>query len=244
MILAAGLGTRLRPWTLEHPKALVPVGGTPMLERVILRLRDDGFDHIVVNVHHFASQIIDFLSARDFGIRIEISDESGQLLDTGGGILHARHLLCGDNSPFLVHNVDILSSADLPSLMSAHQRENIATLLVSERDSSRRLIFDSNDTLVGWHNRSTGATIPADFVPKEDDKSLAFSGIYVMSTDAFALMESEGFSGKFPVMDFLLRNAGSGRIKGRIAPSLNLIDIGKPETLLRANKEYISKNQK
>ncbi|MDE6382409.1 MAG: NTP transferase domain-containing protein, partial [Muribaculaceae bacterium] len=116
-ILAAGLGTRLRPWTLEHPKALVPVGGVPMLERVILRMRDQGFDDITVNVHHFADQIVDFLNARDFGVAVHISDERERLLDTGGAILHASRFLAADPAPFLVHNVDILSDAPHASLM-------------------------------------------------------------------------------------------------------------------------------
>ena len=110
-ILAAGLGTRLKPWTLSHPKALVPVGGVPMLERVIRRLENEGFDYIVVNVHHFASQITDFLKARAWQARIEVSDETDLLLDTGGALVHAAPLLCRDSEPFLIHNVGILSDA-------------------------------------------------------------------------------------------------------------------------------------
>ncbi|MDE5875469.1 MAG: NTP transferase domain-containing protein, partial [Muribaculaceae bacterium] len=106
MILAAGLGTRLKPWTLEHPKALVPVGGVPMLERVILKLKSSGFDQIVINIHHFGEQIIEFVESRDFGVDISISDERGRLLDTGGGILHAEGLLRVDEGPVLIHNVD------------------------------------------------------------------------------------------------------------------------------------------
>ena len=146
MILAAGLGTRLKPWTLEHPKALVPVDGIPMLERVILKLKSQGFDEIVVNVHHFAGQITDFLDSKDFGIKISISDERGGLLDTGGGLVHARHLLEGE--PFLVHNVDILSNADLSALMHFHESEgNDVTLLTSDRKSSRKLLFDEDGSL-------------------------------------------------------------------------------------------------
>lgn len=243
MILAAGLGTRLRPWTLSHPKALVPVGGVPMLQRVICRLRDDGFDRIVVNVHHFASQITDFLAANDFGVDIAVSDESGELLDTGGGVLHARRFLATDDAPFLVHNVDILSSADLPALMSSHRPESVATLLVSERDSSRRLVFDKESTLMAWHNLRDGAWRPEGYKPAPTDKVLAFSGIYVLSTEVFGLMEAQGFSGRFPIMDFFLRNAATGRIKGYADNRLQLIDIGKPETLSRANCGLLSDNQ-
>lgn len=117
MILCAGLGTRLRPWTLSHPKALVPVGGVPMLERVIDKLRSQGFDYIVVNVHHFPEQIVDFLRQRDLGVKIAVSDESDRLLDTGGAIMKAEELLRFSDGPVLVHNVDILSDADLRGLM-------------------------------------------------------------------------------------------------------------------------------
>ena len=120
MILCAGLGTRLRPWTLSHPKALVPVGGVPMLERVIDKLRSQGFDYIVVNVHHFPEQIVDFLRQRDLGVKIAVSDESDRLLDTGGAIMKAEELLRFSDGPVLVHNVDILSDADLRGLMQRH----------------------------------------------------------------------------------------------------------------------------
>lgn len=244
MILAAGLGTRLRPWTLSHPKALVPVGDIPMLQRVICRLRDDGFDYIVVNVHHFASQIVDFLASHDFGVKIAVSDESGRLLDTGGGVLHARELLAVDSSPFLVHNVDILSTADLPALMAAHRPESVATLLVSDRESSRRLVFDCDDNLLAWHNLTDNRWRPAQFKIADTDRERAFSGIYVLGTEVFDLMEHQGFTGEFPIMDFFLRNAATGKIRGYYDNSLRLIDIGKPETLSRANYELLSDNQK
>lgn len=243
MILAAGLGTRLRPWTLEHPKALVPVAGVPMLERVIVSLRSQGFDYIVINVHHFASQIIEYLASKDFGIRIVVSDESGKLLDTGGGILHAKELLAIDPSPFLVHNVDILSSANLNELMQSHREDNLATLLVSERDSSRRLIFDKTLDLLAWHNIKEDIYKPSNFKYSSDFKSYAFSGIYVLSIDALNLMTDERYPEKFPIMDFFLDNVGSKRIKGYCDDTLRLIDIGKPETLSRANDLLISANQ-
>lgn len=244
MILAAGLGTRLRPWTLSHPKALVPVAGIPMLERVILRLKSEGFEHIVINVHHFASQIVEFVSSRDFGVRIDISDESGLLLDTGGGVLHAREFLQTDNEPFLVHNVDILSSANLAGLMASHRSGDLATLLGSERDSSRRLIFNSERTLEAWHDVSKGLWRPENYRIEETDRSLAFSGIYVLDTTVFDVMTDQGFKDNFPIMDFFLRNAGTGRIKGVCDPDLRLIDIGKPETLSRANSILLSEIHK
>ena len=242
-ILAAGLGTRLRPWTLSHPKALVPVAGVPMLERVILNLKKQGFTHIVVNVHHFASQIVDFLNARDFGVEISVSDESGQLMDTGGGILFARDLLCRDSEPFLIHNVDILSNADLQALMEAHRkfagRGGLSTLLVSDRDSSRRLVFDSEMSLRGWHNLSSGEYRPVGFVADHSFCELAFSGIHVMSPGMLALMSERGLSGPFPIVDFLLDVASCSRGTSPVnvwkSDDLSLIDIGKPETLKKAD---------
>ena len=243
IILAAGLGTRLKPWTLSHPKALVPVKGVPMLERVILRLKNEGFRDIVINVHHFAGQIIDFISSKDFGVNLTISDESGMLLDTGGGILNAKKFLAKDERPFLVHNVDILSSANLADLYNSHEKGNLATLLVSPRESSRKLIFDENNFLSAWENLAEKRIIPNNYSLATSDKSLAFSGIYVMSTDVFPLMKIEGFKEKFPIMDFFLKNISLRKIKGKPDMNLSLIDIGKPETLSRANHSLLSDYQ-
>ena len=153
MIFAAGLGTRLRPLTDNMPKALVPVAGKPMLERVILRLKEAGFNEITVNIHHFGEQIIDFLRAHDnFGTEIHISDERGMLLDTGGGIKKARPFLDGQE-PFLVHNADILTDIDLAGLYRHHLESDAeSTLLVSERKTSRYLLFDDDYHLHGWIN--------------------------------------------------------------------------------------------
>ena len=237
MILAAGLGTRLKPWTQRHPKALVPVKGIPMLERVIARLRCEGFDHIVVNVHHFPDQIIDFLGSRDFGdIRIEVSDESGRLMDTGGGLVKASGLLFADGGPALVHNVDILSDAPLGWLMERHCRqESGATLLVSERESSRRLLFSPDMRLEGWHNVTDGRYRPEGYSPSPFSREYAFSGIYVGSGGAVEEMRSLfGGSGAFPVMDYFLSPSRSEIVRGEALDGLRLIDIGKPATLSQA----------
>lgn len=235
-ILAAGLGTRLRPWTLTHPKALVPVAGVPMLERVILRLRSEGFTRIVVNVHHFAEQIEEFLDANDFGIEIKVSDERAELLETGGALLHVRELLCKDSAPVLVHNVDILSDAPLAELMQAHERGGgMATLLTSCRDSSRRLVFD-NGSLCGWHNLSEDKWKPENFRATTSMTQEAFSGIHVISPKLIEQMPAMGFQGKFSIIDFYLAAAGRYNIRRELRPRLNLIDIGKPETLAQANK--------
>ncbi|MDE5645751.1 MAG: NTP transferase domain-containing protein [Muribaculaceae bacterium] len=236
-ILAAGLGTRLRPWTLEHPKALVPVGGVPMLERVILRMRDQGFDDITVNVHHFADQIVDFLNTRDFGVSIHVSDERERLLDTGGAILHAARFLASDPAPFLVHNVDILSDAPLASLMQKHVGSGRdISLVTSDRKSSRRLLFDSSGKLSGWHNLATDEYRPEGFCRHVEDglSENAFSGIYVVSAnavDSFREYADKIGSTSFPLMDYLLQRPQKTDIGEIRLDSLNLIDIGKPETL-------------
>src|ERR1035437_430043 len=153
MIFAAGLGTRLKPITDNLPKALVPITGKPLLEHTILKLKSAGFDEIIVNIHHFPDQIIDFLKVNNnFGIRIEVSDERDQLLDTGGGIRKAKQFF-DNGEPFLVHNVDILSNVDLAELYNQHLRTNsLATLVVSQRDTFRYLLFDNNLRLNGWIN--------------------------------------------------------------------------------------------
>lgn len=239
MILAAGLGTRLKPWTLEHPKALVPVGGVPMLRRVIEKLRDSGFDRITVNVHHFADQVKEYLSTNDFGVCVTVSDESDLLLDTGGGILGAADLLFADDEPVLIHNVDILSDADLQKLMETHKDSGSeATLLVSDRESSRRLIFDEEGRLCGWHNSNTGEYRPAGFVPAEGMKAHAFSGIHVVSRSLIYRMKRAGLSGAFPIMDFYLGNCGDADYRAYLEPQLHLIDIGKPQTLAEANLRF------
>lgn len=239
MILAAGLGTRLKPWTLEHPKALVPVGGVPMLKRVIDKLIQQGFDDITVNIHHFGEQITDFLEGNDFKAKINVSDERGCLLETGGGIVHAAHFLCSDDSPFLVHNVDILSNADLENLVDCHKESgNDVTLLVSGRDSSRKLMFDENGILRGWHHLSKDIYRPESAAIRMDLSEAAFSGIYVMSPRVVRDMEKYS-GGAFSIMDFFLDNMRSLKIGRVYDEGLNLIDIGKPETLSRADHLFL-----
>ncbi len=235
LIFAAGLGSRLKPLTDRIPKALVPVAGHPMLEHIILKLKSSGFNNIVINIHHFGEQIISFLqSHQNFGIDIQISDERGELLDTGGGIKKATPLL-GDREPFLIHNVDILSNADLKALYNAHlQSKNDATLLISQRETSRYLLFDKEHKLHGWINTLTHETKPATF--SYDEKKYlpyAFSGIHVISPSLIRYMD-EGWTGKFPIMDFYLYACDKTQIGGYITDNLRLIDIGKPETLAKA----------
>ncbi|MBQ8520277.1 MAG: nucleotidyltransferase family protein [Bacteroides sp.] len=238
MIFAAGLGTRLKPLTDHMPKALVPVAGKPMLEHVIERLKTAGFNEIVVNVHHFADQIIDFLKAKNnFGITIHISDETDCLLDTGGGIKKAAPFF---DEPFLVHNVDILSNTDLKGLYDYHlQSGNDATLLVSPRKTVRYLLLDEADRLCGWVNKDTLQTKPEGFVYRpEVQREYAFSGIHVISPTLFNSMGDE-WTGKFSIMDFYLQTCKEVHLGGYVKEDLRLIDIGKPETLAQA-EEFLS----
>ena len=243
MIFAAGLGSRLKPLTDTMPKALVPVAGCPMLEHVILKLKASGFTEIVINIHHFGEQIIDFLKTNnDFGLTIHISDERDRLLDTGGGIRKARLFFENSGEPFLVHNVDILSDMNLKELYDFHmQSGSVATLLASRRTTSRYLLFDTERKLRGWKNKDTGQVKPEGFHYDESlYREYAFSGIHVFSPAVFRLMEAPRWEGKFSIMDFYLATCGQTDYSGYLAEKLELIDIGKPETLARA-EEFVKK---
>lgn len=162
MIFAAGLGSRLKPLTDTMPKALVPIAGRPMLEHVILKLKAAGFTEIMINIHHFGEQILDFLKANEnFGLIIHISDERDLLLDTGGGVKKARSFFENSDEPFLIHNVDILSDVNLKELYDYHlQSGAVATLLASQRKTSRYLLFDTDKRLCGWINKDTEQVKP------------------------------------------------------------------------------------
>lgn len=237
MIFAAGLGSRLKPLTDTMPKALVPVAGRPMLEHVILKLRSSGVTEIVINIHHFGEQILDFLKANDdFGLTIHISDERGQLLDTGGGIKKARPFLDTSDEPFLVHNVDILSDVNLKDVYDCHlQNGSVATLLASRRKTSRYLLFDADKKLCGWINKDTGISKPEGFHYDESlHQEYAFSGIHVLSPAIFRLLDTPRWEGKFSIMDFYLATCRQTDFLGYLTHDLQLIDIGKPETLAKA----------
>ena len=233
MIFAAGLGTRLKPLTDTMPKALVPVAGKPMLEHVINKLKNAGFDEIIINVHHFAEQIIDFLQANNnFGITIHISDETNKVLYTGGGIKKAAPFL---NEPCLIHNVDILSNTDLKALFDYHLKSgNDSTLLVSPRKTVRYLLFNEENRLCGWINKDSLQTKPEGFIYQPDiQKEYAFSGIHVISPNLFQEMDDK-WTGKFSIMDFYLQTCKDMQIGGYAKEDLRLIDIGKLETLAQA----------
>lgn len=252
MIFAAGLGTRLKPLTDTMPKALVPVGGKPLLQHTIEKLKASGFDEIIINVHHFAEQIIHFVEINHyFGIHIEFSDEREELLDTGGGIKKASHFF-NDNKPFLVHNVDILSNIDLRRLYEAHTRNYsssnstllspvqsqihspLATLVCSERKTSRYLLFDSTNHLRGWVNEKTGevkSPFP-DFDPQRFRK-LAFAGIQMLNPTIFQYMEEQ--QNRFSIIDFYLSLCDKEEIDYYIPDNLKMIDVGKIDSLQEAS---------
>ncbi len=224
-ILAAGLGTRLKPLTDTMPKALVPVCDKPLLQHQIERLRAVGFTRLVVNVHHFADQIVQFLDAnQNFGLDIRVSDERTQLLETGGAIRHARPLF--DTSlPVLVHNVDILHNLDLADFYCQQQGE--ATLLVSPRTTSRYLAFDTDGQLCGWTNTKTG-----EIKGLTTDRLLAFSGIHLLRPSLLPTMDE--WPERFSVIDFYLSVCHTHSIRAHEAHNLRMVDVGKLDTLQQA----------
>jgi len=233
MVLAAGVGSRLRPATDAMPKALIDVGGQPMLERVLRRLEDAGATEIIVNVHHFPDQIAGYLRARrDSGSRVELSQEP-VLLETGGGLKKAAWFF-DDGKPFLLHNSDVLSDVDLRALYSAHEGGNaLATLAVHKRDSSRQLLFDPSGRLRG---RRKGQTIEWAGPAAASAVELAFAGIHVISPAIFPLLTE---TGAFSITDSYVRLARQGeRIQAFRVDSAAWFDIGSAEKLERARKHF------
>lgn len=256
MIFAAGLGTRLRPLTDHTPKALIPLAGRPMLERVIERMVRAGVTDLTINVHHHAQQIVDWLASHREtwpNLAIHVSDERALLLDTGGGLLHARTYLEGDE-PILVHNADILTDLDLGALYRHHlQSGALATLLVAHRQTSRYLLMDRDLRLCGWINKATGEVRPAGLAyhplepaPADDFASTscrptltewAFGGVHVISPTLLQQMDEGGWTGAFSIIPFYLSICREACIKGYPAPEgTSWFDIGKPTTLRQAEE--------
>lgn len=233
MILAAGLGTRLKPFTDKHPKALAVVNGKTLLQRNIEYLKVFGISDIIINVHHFAPQIIDFLSEHNnFNLSIKISDETNEVLETGGGIRKASHFF-DDGNPFLVMNVDILTQLSLPDFFDFYQKEKpIACLAVSERNSSRCLLFDDENTLCGWRNKNTNEVKMSRSSEILNEKS--FSGIHIIQPQIFEMMPKFG---KFSIVDTYLEVAKNQPIKCFNHSSI-LVDVGKPESIHEAEKYF------
>lgn len=232
-LLAAGLGTRLKPLTDTMPKALVPVKETPLLRHITDKLISSGATRIVVNTHHFAEQIVSYVAKQEDWDNVTISDESNALLDTGGGLKKAQSLFHTDN-PILIHNVDIISNANLNQLIIAHKEHDV-TLLVSNRTTNRYLLFNEDMRLVGWTNITTGEVrSPYPNLDLTKCHKLAFSGIHVFSPQLFPMMED--YPEKFPIMDFYLNHCHKIKIYGVIQPNLQLLDVGKCDTLIAAEK--------
>ena len=241
MILAAGLGTRLKPLTDTMPKALVPVCGTPLLDINIRRLQQQGYDRFVVNIHHFAQQIRDYVALQDYAPQVLFSDETGQLLETGGGLKKAQQLFC-DDEPILIHNVDILDNVDYEHFSRQHLPDEDAVLLVSRRKTQRYLLFDNAMHLMGWTNVATGEVkSPYEYVRRtglsqhgEPLNMFAFSGIHSFSPRLFALMDR--FPDRFSIIDFYLSVCHRSHIVGLMKDNLRLLDVGKLDTLEQAEQ--------
>ena len=228
MIFAAGLGTRLKPLTDTMPKALVKVGGQPLLWHTVMKLKAAGFERMVVNVHHFAQQIVDYLKQNDnFGLDIRISDESDKLLETGGGIKKALPLF-DLSEPILIHNVDILSNLDFTALDGS-----VTTLVVSPRQTKRYLLFDDDLYLKGWTNVETGE-LKGGVTNADSYRKLAFSGIHVLHPSLLPLMDE--WPDRFPIMDFYLKACARHPIRGYELSDLRLMDVGKLDTLHEAEQ--------
>lgn len=234
MIFAAGMGTRLKPLTDVIPKALVPIGNKPLLQIVAEKFRASGIDHLVVNVHHKAGQIVNFLSLLQSlyaDLTISVSDESEQLLETGGGIRKATPLFRPDE-PVLIHNVDILSNIDLSDFCS-RLGDADALLLVSERKTQRYLLFSQDMRLVGWTNIATGEVrSPYPDLDVAKCRMYAFAGIHVIGQHLIADMQE--WPERFPIIDFYLQMCSQRDIRGSLSTHLQLLDVGKLDTLSQA----------
>ena len=237
MVLAAGLGTRLRPLTDDRPKALVEVANRTLLEITLARLREFGIGDVIVNVHHFADMVVDYLKAnQNFGMRIEVSREE-DLLDTGGGLKKAGWFFEHDSEPFILHNVDVISTIDLQEMVRFHKdNRGLATLAVKARPSSRLLIFDEQLQLCG--RRLVREQKVETVRPSQQSSELAFAGIHVISPRLIAQMREEG---AFSIINSYLGLAGRGeRIVGFRADQYRWRDLGTIESLRAATAELSS----
>ena len=251
MIFAAGLGTRLKPLTDTLPKALVPLAGKTLLQWQIERLKAAGITDIVMNVHHFADKIIDYLRQNDnFGCNIQVSDERDMLLETGGGLRKAQPLLSSSpltslpnslitSSPILACNVDILSNIDIPALLRAYNPEEMGLVVVMPRDTQRYLVFDDAQRLCGWTNITTGEVrgpIANSQYPIANTRNLAFSGMQVLNPRIFSCMdELVALKGeKFSLIDLYVHIAEKEVLRAYIPENYRMMDVGKISQLSEA----------
>ena len=235
MIFSAGLGTRFKPWTDTHPKALAIVNSKSLLQRNIEYLRQYGITDVVVNVHHFPEQIIEAIEVnKGWGSNVLISDESDEVLETGGGLMKARHLLESDKI-FISVNVDILTNLDLNKLMAFHQQHKpLVTFGVTNRKSSRVLLFDNDNRLCGWKNLQTGQEKISIDKPNLVEK--AYSCVVIYQPEIFSLIKQ---TGKFSIMDTYLDLAAEHVILGYDHSGDDLVDVGKPESVALAEKLFL-----
>lgn len=233
LIFAAGKGTRLKPFTESHPKALALVNDVPLLERNIKYLQSFGVTEFVINVHHFGEQIVEFLEKNNhFGAKIDISDEKDELLETGGGLLFAQKYLENEEN-FLIMNADILTDLNIHELIKFHETHlPLATLAVSDRNSSRKLFFNSEMVLKGWMNKNSGETKMTE--SNNDFKELAFSGIHCINSSIFDKIKRRG---KFSIMEEYLDLMFENEILG-FQHEARLIDVGRPESVIEAEKYF------
>ena len=233
LLFAAGKGTRLKPFTDEHPKALAKVNGVPLLERNIKYLQGYGINDFVINIHHFGGQILAFLAENDnFGANIEISNESEELLETGGGLLFARRFLENEKS-FLIMNVDILTDLNITNFIQLHEMKGaVITLAVSDRESSRKLMFNEKMFLKGWRNLTTNKKKVVGGIFKLS--ALAFSGVHCVNSEIFDKMTK---TGAFSIMDEYMELMKEDIIIGYQHTS-NLVDVGRPESIVEAERIF------
>jgi N-acetyl-alpha-D-muramate 1-phosphate uridylyltransferase len=234
MIFSAGLGTRFKPWTNQHPKALAPVNGKSLLQRNIEYLQQYGIKDVIVNIHHFPDQIIDAINKnKGWGSNITFSDERDELLDTGGGLLKAKELFT-QGEKFVTCNADILTDLNIDKLVAFHeQNKSLITFGVTNRKTSRYLLFDKNNRLVGWRNETTGeekiSIESTTKIPK------AYSCIVVFEYEIFNLIP---FTGKFSIIDVYLALAGQHKIMGYDHTGDRFVDVGKPESIALAERIF------
>lgn len=237
MIFSAGLGTRFKPWTDQHPKALAIVNGKSLLQRNIEYLQEFGIRDIIVNVHHFANQITTAIQEHNgWGSHIQISDETNNVLETGGGLLKAKELFTPGAS-FITCNVDILTNLDLGKLIHFHKENNaLISFGITNRKSTRHLLFDKNNRLCGWRNSQTGEEKIA--IENRALKPMAYSCVVIFNYEIFQLIEENGFTGKFSLIDVYLKLAKDDLIMGYDHSGDKLVDVGKPESVAIAEAAF------
>jgi NDP-sugar pyrophosphorylase family protein len=244
MIFSAGLGTRFKPWTDKHPKALALVNGKSLLQRNIEYLQQYGIKDVIVNVHHFADKVEEAIKKNNgWGSNVFISDERNELLETGGGLLKAKNLFT-PGERFITCNVDILTDLDINKLLAFHEKNKaLISFGVTDRKTSRYLLFDENNGLCGWRNTKTGEE-KISILPSPPGEGLgvrlqkAYSCVVVFEYDIFRLMKENNFSGKFSLIDVYLKLAANHLIMGYDHSGDRLVDVGKPESIALAESIF------